>query len=123
MQLDNDLCNITMVDLSVLTYCSKIQNLVFLIRNLNVDSKVQYKHLVNYVINSLSTRFKYISVIILHSKPLPSFQEMQSTFLLEETLLVPRNTTSQPHADHSSSPSILHASSTETQRNLFCQDN
>lgn len=102
MQLEKDLRNITMGDLSVLVYFSKIQNLSSLICNIDAESKVNDKNLVKYAINGLSTSFEYISTTIHYCKLLPSFQEMQSMLLFkEQCLLVPQNAPNQPDVDYS----------------------
>lgn len=118
MQLDNELRSITMGDLSVATYTSKIQNSASLIENLDVDSKVKDKYLVKYMINSLSSRFSYISTILHHNKPLPSFQDARSMLALEEQcLLILCNRSPTPHIDHPSSLYVLHAGSNDSTRN------
>lgn len=46
MQLDSEIRTISMGDLSVQAYCTKIQNIADLLENLNASSKISDKHLV-----------------------------------------------------------------------------
>jgi len=118
MQLESELRSITMGDLSVLAYCSKIKKIADLLENLDSDSKVSDKHLVIHTINGLSPRFDYVASIIRHRSPLPSFFETQSMLLLEEQRFKP-NLVPQTinHTAHPSSPTILHTGSIDNNRN------
>ncbi|KAJ9543284.1 hypothetical protein OSB04_022991 [Centaurea solstitialis] len=78
IQLDSELRNITMGDLSVTAYCSKISGLADLLQNLDPESTVPDKHLVIYTINGLSSRFDYVASIIRHRTPYrPSWRLVQ----------------------------------------------
>lgn len=58
MQLDTELCNITMGSSFVIEYCTKIQTLADLLENLDVE--VPEKNIVIYTINGLSSKFDYV---------------------------------------------------------------
>ncbi|KAJ9565071.1 hypothetical protein OSB04_001037 [Centaurea solstitialis] len=108
MQLDNELRNLVMGDLSVHAYFMKIKGIADLLANLYPTSAVPDKHLVNYAINGLSSRFEAVANIIRYRSPLPSFLEVRSMLLMEEQRLSnhrPAPITS--HVDHSSSSTVL----------------
>ncbi|KAI3504296.1 hypothetical protein L1887_32863 [Cichorium endivia] len=110
MQLDSELRNITMGDLSVTAYCTKIKSLADLLANLDPDSAVPDKHLVNYTINGLSAKFDSVANIIRYRSPLPTFTETRSMLLMEEQRMShvrPGN-----GGDNSSSSTILHVGNT-----------
>ncbi|KAL7598437.1 hypothetical protein Lser_V15G25713 [Lactuca serriola] len=79
MQLDTELRNISIDDISMAVYCYKIQHISNLLENLDASSKVQDKHLVIYVINGLSTKYEHLATLILHRSPFPNFSEFSES--------------------------------------------
>ncbi|KAJ9546350.1 hypothetical protein OSB04_018893 [Centaurea solstitialis] len=116
MQLDSELRNLVMGDLSVHAYFAKIKGIADLLANLDPDSAVPDKHLVNYAINGLSSKFESVANIIRYRSPLPSFLEVRSMILMEEQRLSNhRSTTVTSHVDHSSSSTVLNANTHRNQ--------
>ncbi|KAJ9565550.1 hypothetical protein OSB04_001516 [Centaurea solstitialis] len=108
MQLDSELRNLVMGDLSVHAYFAKIKGIADLLANLDPASAVPDKHLVNYAINGLSSRFESVANIIRYRSPLPSFLEVRSMLLMEEQRLSNhRPAPIASHVDHSSSSMVL----------------
>ncbi|XP_024969744.1 uncharacterized protein LOC112509109 [Cynara cardunculus var. scolymus] len=108
-QIDSELRNIVMGDLSVIAYCTKINGLADLLANLDPNSTVPDKHLMIYTINGLSSKFDLVANIIRYRSPLPTFLEARSMLLLEEQRMAQiRSTPVMSHHDHSSSSTILH---------------
>ncbi|KAJ9566982.1 hypothetical protein OSB04_002948 [Centaurea solstitialis] len=108
MQLDSELRNLVMGDMSVHAYFTKIKGIADLLANLDPASAVPDKHLVNYAINGLSSKYESVANIIRYRSPLPSFLEVRSMLLMEEQRL--SNHRPPPiasHGDHSSSSTVL----------------
>ncbi|KAJ9542450.1 hypothetical protein OSB04_028956 [Centaurea solstitialis] len=117
MQIDSDLRNVTMGDLTVTAYCTKIKAMAGLLANLNPASAIFDKHLVIYTINGLSSKFDSVANIIRYRSPLPTFNETRSMLLMEEQRMSsPRLVTTGNSADNSSSPTILHTGSGSSNR-------
>ncbi|KAJ9542062.1 hypothetical protein OSB04_028568 [Centaurea solstitialis] len=95
MQLDTELRNIVMGDLSVNAYCTKVKSLADLVANLDPASAIPDKHLVMYTVNGLSPKYESVANIIRYRSPLPTTYS---------TLRIPPIV---PHSDHSSSPHAL----------------
>ncbi|KAL6552057.1 hypothetical protein OROGR_008211 [Orobanche gracilis] len=123
IQLDTELRNITMGDLSVTAYCAKIKSIADLLENLDAANKVPDKNLVIYTLSGLTSRFENISGIIRDKDPFPTFSEARSMLLAEEQRhTYSRNKTYAP-LDNSSSPSILYAGGQSIAREKSRQPN
>ncbi|KAJ9567043.1 hypothetical protein OSB04_003009 [Centaurea solstitialis] len=117
LQIDSELRNINMGDLSVTAYCTKIKSLADLLANLDPESAIPDKHLVIYTINGLSQKFESVASIIRYRSPLPSFLETRSMLLMEEQRLnMTRPHLHSTHVDHASSPTVLHAGTSGSNR-------
>jgi len=115
MQLEHDLRTITIGDLSVTDYCQKIKTISDLLAN--IDSAVPEKTLVSYMVNGLSDKYDQVAGIIRHKDPLPSFLQVRSMLLLEESILSRRAPVSAVHRDHSSAPTVLHVGNPMSRQN------
>lgn len=101
-----DASYVSMGDLPVKAYCTKIKSLADLLENIDPQAKVLDKNLVIYIINSLSPRYDNVASIIRHRLPFPTFEETRSILLSEEQrLLFTRVPSTMAQVDHSSSPS------------------
>ncbi|KAJ9552722.1 hypothetical protein OSB04_016767 [Centaurea solstitialis] len=117
MQIDSKLRNVTMGDLTVTAYCTKIKALADLLANLDPASTIPDKHLVIYTINGLSSKFDFVANIIRYRSPLPTFKEIRSMLLMEEQRMSsPRLVTTGNSADNSSLPTILHTGNGSSNR-------
>ncbi|PWA81622.1 hybrid signal transduction histidine kinase M [Artemisia annua] len=104
--LDNQLRFIKIGNLSINAYFSQIQSMADRLKNLG--GTVQDKHLVIYALNGLDSRYKQISKIIRHTKPLPTFATTKNMLLLEESEQQGESLQEKTHVDSStSSPTIL----------------
>lgn len=75
-QLESDLQNISMGDLTTHEYYTKIKKFLALLEGLG--EPVKEKHLVMHTINELSTKYDNLAGILRFSKPSPSFVEFRS---------------------------------------------
>ncbi|XP_013624127.1 PREDICTED: serum factor response D-like [Brassica oleracea var. oleracea] len=105
MQLDNDLRNKAIGDLSVHEYCQELKSTADLLSNL--DAPVADKTLVMYMLNGLNEKFDYVLNVIKHQKPFPTFEEAKNMLEMEETRLKKTQKVTASHNDHSSSSSAL----------------
>ncbi|GJX25154.1 hypothetical protein Tco_0231450, partial [Tanacetum coccineum] len=85
MQLDNDLRNIELGNLTITEYFHKINRLADLLDN--IDALVDEIFLVTYAINGLGDKYEQVTGIIRHLDPPPTFAQTQSMLLLEESRL------------------------------------
>ncbi|CAI9302123.1 unnamed protein product [Lactuca saligna] len=97
MQLESDLRSITMGDLSVHDYFTKIKKIASLLEGMG--EKVKEKHVVIHAINGLSHKFDNIAGIIRHNKPPPTFDGAWSILLIEEQKITTNQATDHAHAD------------------------
>lgn len=99
-----------MGDLSVAGYFTKIQSIADQLENLSPENKISDKNLVIYTINGLSSCFDSVAIMIRHRIPFPTFDETRSILTLEEQCLqLHRSYSPSAQKDHSSSPTLLHA--------------
>lgn len=105
MQLDNNLRNKAIGDLSVHEYCQELKSTADLMSNL--DAPVADKTLVMYMLNGLNEKFDYVLNVIKHQKPFPTFEEAKNMLEMEETRLKKTQKVTASHNDHSSSSSAL----------------
>ncbi|GKD70670.1 hybrid signal transduction histidine kinase M [Tanacetum coccineum] len=103
MQLDNDLRNVELGNLSITDYFHKIRRMADLLAN--IDSPVDEKNLVFYAINGLGEKYDQVAGIIRHRDPTPTFSQTQSMLLLEESRLAQKSRNTP--RDNSSSGSVL----------------
>ncbi|KAI3746176.1 hypothetical protein L6452_08599 [Arctium lappa] len=114
LQLESELRTISMGDLSVHDYCTKVKKIADLLEGLG--EKVKEKHVVIHAINGLSSKFDGVANIIRHSKPFPTFSEMRSMLGVEEQRLLSTRVPSPSHDHHSSAPSLLHVGNSSSTR-------
>lgn len=105
MQLNEDLRNIHIRDLTVTEYCHKLKVISDLLDN--IDKSIDEDALVMHTVNGLSEKYDNIATIIRHQRPLPSFMDTRAMLQLEESRL--NRTRSQAvNKDTSSSSMVLH---------------
>lgn len=85
MQLNEDLRNIELGDLSITKYCHKLKVISDVLEN--IGKSIDETTLVMHMINGLSDKYDNIAGIIRHKKPLPSFVEARAMLELEESRL------------------------------------
>lgn len=86
IQVDNELQNITIGDSFMVDYCNHVQDLAYLLENM--DAKVPKLNLVSYMLNGLSTKYHHITITIKHQRHVPSFWDTRSMLVLEDQQLV-----------------------------------
>ncbi|GJZ82736.1 ribonuclease H-like domain-containing protein, partial [Tanacetum coccineum] len=109
MQLDNDLRNIELGNLTITEYFHKINRLADLLDN--IDAPVDEKNLVTYAINGLGDKYEQVAGIIRHRDPPPTLAQTQSMLLLEESRLARKTNRPSARDSTSSSPHVLAATS------------
>lgn len=85
MQIDDELRTLKIGDLSIREYCERMKSLADQLANL--DAPVGERNLVMYMLNGLNDKFDYISNVIKHQKPFPSFDDAKSMLQDEESRL------------------------------------
>ncbi|GJV99384.1 WRKY family transcription factor [Tanacetum coccineum] len=114
IQLDNEIRNMAIGNLSVNDYFQEIKSKAD--RLANLDSPVKDSSLVTYAINGLRCKYPEIARIIRHREKLPTFDEVRSMILLEESdALAISNASSSLHTT-SSSATVLVATNMSTAR-------
>ncbi|PWA37719.1 hypothetical protein CTI12_AA587800 [Artemisia annua] len=113
MQLDTELRTIELGSLSVTDYCHKISCMADLLAN--IDSPVDEKNLVTYAINGLSDKYEGVTGIIRHRDPPPTFAQIQSMLLLEESRLARKS--NRQSARDSSMSSVFIATNNNSRTN------
>ncbi|GJS08253.1 zinc finger MYM-type protein 1-like protein [Tanacetum coccineum] len=112
IQLDNEIRNMAIGNLSVNDYFQEIKSKAD--RLANLDSPVKDSTLVTYAINGLRCKYREIARIIRHREKLPTFDEVPSMILLEESdVLAISNASSSLHTT-SSSATVLVATNMST---------
>jgi len=106
MQLNEDLRNIEIGDLTITNYCHKLKVIADLLEN--IGKPIEESTLVMHTINGLSDKYENIAAIIRHQKPLPSFVETRAMLELEESRLN-RTRHQSSIKDNPSSPTVLYA--------------
>ncbi|GJX83359.1 hybrid signal transduction histidine kinase M [Tanacetum coccineum] len=115
MQLDNDLRNIELRNLTITEYFHKINRLADLLAN--IDAPVDEKNLVAYAINGLGDKYEHVAGIIRHRETSPTFAQTQSMLLLEESRLARKTTRQSARDPTSSSPHVLLAAASNNRTN------
>ncbi|PWA82026.1 hypothetical protein CTI12_AA181860 [Artemisia annua] len=110
IQLDNEIRNMAIGSLSVNDYFQEIKSKADRLENLG--SPVSDSSLVTYAINGLRAKFPEIAHIIRHREKLPTFDQVRSMVLLEETNM--KHLTHALSSTHltSDSPTVLIATNT-----------
>lgn len=83
IQLDNEIRNMVIGSLSVTDYFQEVKSKAD--RLANLGSTVSDSSLVTYAINGLRAKFPELVQIIRHKEPLPTFDQVRSMILLEES--------------------------------------
>ena len=117
MQLDSDLRNKEIGDLSIHEYCQQLKSVADLLANL--DSPVADKTLVMYMLNGLNEKYDYVLNVIKHQKPFPSFDDAKNMLEMEETRLKKTHKVTASHKDNASSSTALVATTLETQQQQY----
>nr|GFB29799.1 Toll/interleukin-1 receptor (TIR) domain-containing protein [Tanacetum cinerariifolium] len=107
IQLDNEIRNIVIGNLSMNNYFQEIKSKVD--RLANLDSKVNDSSLVTFAINGVRSKFPDIARIIRHKEKLLTFDEVCSMILLEEIDMLSQQSATHVSHNTSSSPTILFA--------------
>ncbi|EOA32658.1 hypothetical protein CARUB_v10015956mg, partial [Capsella rubella] len=117
MQIDNELRTLEIGNQSIQDYCQALKSLADLLSNL--DSPVNDRNLVMYMLNGLNEKFDNIINVIKHQKPLPSFDDAKSMLQDEESRLKKAHKAIASHSAHASSPAALVTTNTsdQTQQN------
>lgn len=107
MQLENQLRNIVMGDLSVNDYYTKIKAIADMLDNL--VAPIPKRNLVSYTLNGLTQKFKPITTTIQYSKPFSTSMEAWSTLVMEEQQLELDHSRQiiPAYSDNSSLPTII----------------
>lgn len=117
MELDQELCTITIGDMSNHAYCQRIKTIADLLAN--IDQPVPEKTLVTFMVNDLGEKFDQLAGIIRHQNPLPSFFQARSMLVREELRLSRKRPQYGIHQDNSSAPTILYSGNAEPSRTPF----
>ena len=105
IQLENELRNLVIGDMSVHEYCQKLKSISDMLTN--VDSPVSDRALVMHLLNGLSSKFDNIINVIKHRFPPCTFSNARSMLVDEESRLKTKRNTAANNDDNSSSPQIL----------------
>lgn len=114
MQLETELRNVSMEDLTVHDYFEKFKKLRDLLEGLG--ELIRDCNLFTHTINGLSRKYEGVACIIRFTRPFPSFSKMRSMLALEENLINSPTPITPTHDSHSSSPSLLHVGTTSSNR-------
>nr|GEY99129.1 hybrid signal transduction histidine kinase M [Tanacetum cinerariifolium] len=115
MQLDNDLRNIELENLTITEYFHKINCLADLLDN--IGAPVDEIFFVTYAINRLGDKYEQVARIIRHRDPPPTFAQTQSMLLLEESRLARKSNRQSAHDSTSSLPHVLLAATSNNRNN------
>ncbi|PWA57355.1 hypothetical protein CTI12_AA410120 [Artemisia annua] len=110
IQLDNEIRNMVIGNMSVTDYFQALKSKAD--RLANLDSKVSDSSLVTYAINGLRAKFPELVRIIRHREPLPTFQNVRSMVLLEESDMTQLTNAFSSLQTTSSSPTVLVSTTT-----------
>ena len=115
MQLDDELRNKEIGDMSIHEYCQKLKSIADLLSNL--DAPVPDKNLVMYMLNGLNKKFDYVLNVIKHQKPFPTFEDAKNMLEMEETRLKKSHkVTAVTHNNNPSSSTALITTNTQNQQ-------
>lgn len=118
IQLNEDLRNIAMGDLTVADYCYKLKVIFDLLEN--IDQPIDERALVMHTINGLSHKYDNIATLIRHQKPIPSFLDCRAMLKLEESRL--NMARHEPMVkDTPSSATVLYTRGNNANRNFSAQ--
>lgn len=114
IQLDHDLRNKEIWDLTMQAYCQELKSIADLLAN--VDAPITERTLVTYLMNGLNGKYDNIINVIIHRQPFPSFEEARSMLLLEEDHLKKGKKTTLAHTDTPSADKVLMVSPTSERK-------
>ncbi|KAL7596380.1 hypothetical protein Lser_V15G30439 [Lactuca serriola] len=109
IQLEAELRNITLGDLSIHDYCENVKRIADLLEGLG--EKVKDRNVVLHALNGLPSKYDNVAGIIRFTKPFPTFSEMRAMLAVEETRLSNTRVISPSHENNASAPSLLHVGS------------
>ncbi|CAA7023267.1 unnamed protein product [Microthlaspi erraticum] len=115
IQLDNELRTTEIGDQTIQQYCQTLKSLSD--RLANVEAPVTERNLVMYLLNGLNEKYDYITNVIKHKEPFPSFESAKSMLEMEESRLKKAHRPAATHTDHSSSSTALSVSAPQSQMN------
>ncbi|XP_013583282.1 PREDICTED: probable basic-leucine zipper transcription factor E [Brassica oleracea var. oleracea] len=121
MQLDSELRNKEIGDMSIHEYCQKLKSVADLLSNL--DAPVPDKTLVMYMLNGLNEKFDYVLNVIKHQKPFPTFEDAKKMLEMEETRLKKSHKVAVTHTDNPSSSTALITTNTQNQQTNISRNN
>ena len=121
MQLDSELRNKEISDMSIHEYCQKLKSVADLLSNL--DAPVPDKTLVMYMLNGLNEKFDYVLNVIKHQKPFPMFEDAKKMLEMEETRLKKSHKVAVTHTDNPSSSTALITTNTQNQQTNTSRNN
>ncbi|XP_010430737.2 PREDICTED: uncharacterized protein LOC104714976 [Camelina sativa] len=105
IQLENELCTLTIGDLPVHDYCQKLKSISNTLAN--VDSPVSDRALVMHLLNGLTSKFDNIINVIKHRSPPCSFKDARSMLIDEESHLKTKRPSVPNNDDNASSSQVL----------------
>lgn len=82
VQIDNELCNITIGNSSMVDYCNWVKSLDDFLDDM--DAKVLIINIFSYMLNGLSLKYCHIATIIWHQWLVPSFLDTLYMLVLED---------------------------------------
>ncbi|GJZ83426.1 ribonuclease H-like domain-containing protein [Tanacetum coccineum] len=106
MELHEELRSMELGSMSIFKYFKKIKVAFDLLSN--IDSPIDNKNLVMYIVNGLGDKYEHMASIIRYNKPSPTLLETRSMLLLEESRLNMKQNQGQP-CDNTSSSTVLMA--------------
>ncbi|PWA49388.1 WRKY family transcription factor [Artemisia annua] len=116
IQLDNEIRNMVIGNMSVMDYFQEVKSKED--RLANLGSTVRDSSLVTYTINGLRVRFPEVVCIIRHKEPLPTFDQVRSMILLEESDMAQLTQALSSANLTSSSPIVLMATTPSNPKSL-----
>ncbi|GJY87405.1 ribonuclease H-like domain-containing protein, partial [Tanacetum coccineum] len=105
-ELESELCSMDLGSMSISEYFKRIKVILDLLANIN--SPIEEKTFVMYVINGLDGKFEHVTSIIHHSTKRPTLLEARSMLLVKESRMN-RKTKNSVTCENTSSPTVLMA--------------
>ncbi|XP_023644425.1 uncharacterized protein LOC111832352 [Capsella rubella] len=115
LQLDNELCTLSVGDICIHDYCKKLKSHSDLFANVDSPERT----LVMHILNGFNDKFDSIINVIMHKTHFPLFSVARSILIMEEDRLkkLVRPTPTRPH--HNSTSDILYTSSENQDDGLY----
>ncbi|XP_023739638.1 uncharacterized protein LOC111887698 [Lactuca sativa] len=114
MQLEVELRNVILGDLSIHEYCENVKNIIDLLKGLG--EKVKDRNVVLHALNRLPSKYENVAGIIRFTKPFPTFSEIWAMLAMEETRLSNTRVINPSHENHAYELSLLHVRSSSSNR-------